>query len=78
MVRCLLLAAWREFNRDLWNHGIIRNAVICIEAKSIRQGLAGHYLEWEWSSTRSCAGWADVPLKIDPIAWEMKDTESKD
>jgi putative transposase len=59
------------FDRNLWSHNIIRNAVIYIEANPIRRGLVGDSLDWEWSSARSRAGQSDVPLFVDPISWEF-------
>ena len=58
------------FDRNLWSHGIIRNAVTYIEANPIRRGLVGDSLDWERSSARSRNGRPDVPLVIDPISWE--------
>jgi len=63
------------FDRNLWNHDAIRNAVTYIEANPIRRGLVADSLAWEWSSARSRAGWPNVPLMVDPVEWEI--TESR-
>jgi putative transposase len=64
------------FDRNLYDHDAIRNAVVYIEANPIRRGLVGNILDWEWSSTRARVGWTDVPLRVDPIAWELTPIES--
>jgi len=59
------------FDRNLWNHDSIRNAVIYIESNPIRRGLVEHAFDWEWSSARSRAGETNVPLEVDPVSWEF-------
>lgn len=59
------------FDRNLWNHNAIRNAVEYIEGNPVRRELVGNTLEWEWSSARSRAGHANVPLVVDAISWDF-------
>jgi putative transposase len=59
------------FDRNLYDHDAVRRAVAYIESNPIRRGLAENILEWEWSSARARAGKSEVPLIVDPIAWEF-------
>jgi len=59
------------FDRNLWSHAAILGALQYIEANPVRRGLVSEPLDWEWSGARSRHGMEDVPLRIDPVTWEI-------
>ncbi len=63
------------FDRNLYDYDAIRNAVRYIEWNPVRRGLVRDPFDWEWSGARSRAGQTDVPLTIDPLTWELEQSE---
>ena len=59
------------FDRNLYSQERIRRAVEYIESNPVRKGMVADPLDWVWSSARARAGIADVPIRVDPIRWDV-------
>lgn len=59
------------FDRNLYSHDLIRQAIDYIEYNPVRNGLVANPAQWMWSSVRARLGHSDVPLRIDEIKWEL-------
>ena len=72
------LPSWQRgggFDRNLFSHILIRQAIAYIEDNPVRKGLASDPSDWKWSSARARLRYDDVPLKVDEVNWELVDAE---
>lgn len=58
------------YDKNLWNGRPILEIIDYIHANPVRRGLVKRPTDWKWSSARAHAGFADIPLKIDPVLVE--------
>jgi putative transposase len=55
------------YDRNVTDPATLRAMIEYIHDNPVRRGLVSQPTDWPWSSARFYAGWADVPLPMDPL-----------
>jgi putative transposase len=55
------------YDRNVTDPATLRTMIEYIHNNPVRRGLVAGATDWPWSSARFYAGWADVPIRMDPL-----------